>query len=184
MATGFVANPDGILEKGCWRKLDELCARLASLAESEPGQTSEQRDVAILRSLPGVGRLNLATLLAEAWQPLQRREYSVLRALSGVAPVTRDSGKACIVLRRLACNKRMKVHIFIAFLAHCMQVILTRRLHALAPGLTARSALEKFAATQMIHVHLPTTDGRQIVLTRYTQSKICQLLADDVPNAT
>ena len=63
----------------------------------------------------------------------------------------------------------MEAHIFIAFLAYCMQVTLTRRLHALAPGLTARSALEKFAAIQMIDVHLPTTDGRQIVLTRYTQ---------------
>ena len=43
-----------------------------------------------------------------------------------------------------------------------MQITLTRRLHALAPGLTARSALEKFAAVQMIDVHLPTTDGREI----------------------
>ena len=49
-----------------------------------------------------------------------------------------------------------------------MQITLTRRLHALAPGLTARSALEKFAAVQMIDVHLPTTDGREILLTRYT----------------
>src|ERR1700723_3154313 len=54
-------------------------------------------------------------------------------------------------------------------LAYALQVTLTRRLHALAPGLTARSALEKFAAVQMIDVHLPTTDGREIVLTRYTQ---------------
>jgi hypothetical protein len=38
-----------------------------------------------------------------------------------------------------------------------------------SPGLTARSALDKFAAVQMIDVHLPTTDGREIVLTRYTQ---------------
>jgi hypothetical protein len=43
-----------------------------------------------------------------------------------------------------------------------MQITLTRRLHALAPGLTARSALEKFAAVQMIDAHLPTTDGREI----------------------
>ena len=90
------------------RKLDELCARLEQPAESEPGQKSEPRDVAILRAFPGVGRINLATLLAEAWRPLERREYSVLRALSGVAPVTRRSGKACIVLRRLACNKRVE----------------------------------------------------------------------------
>ena len=94
--------------KTAYRKLDELCARLEQPAESEPGQKSVQRDVAILRSFPGIGRINLATLLAEAWQPLERREYSVLRAMSGTAPVTRRSGKACIVLRRLACNKRVE----------------------------------------------------------------------------
>ena len=65
-------------------------------------------------------------------------------------------------------ESRIEAHIFIAFLAYCMQITLTRRLHALAPGLTARSALEKFAAVQMIDVHLPTTDGREIRLTRYT----------------
>jgi hypothetical protein len=42
-------------------------------------------------------------------------------------------------------------------------------LHALAPGLTPRSVLEKFAAVQMIDVHLPTTDGRELVLTRHTE---------------
>jgi hypothetical protein len=62
-----------------------------------------------------------------------------------------------------------QTHSFIAFLAYCLQVTLQRRLHALAPGLTARSALEKFAAVQMIDVHLPTTDGRELLLTRYTQ---------------
>ena len=66
-------------------------------------------------------------------------------------------------------EKRIEAHIFIAFLAYCLHVTLTRRLHALAPGLTTRSALEKFAAVQMIDVHLPTTDGREIVLARYTQ---------------
>ena len=66
-------------------------------------------------------------------------------------------------------ESRIEAHIFIAFLAYALQVTLTRRLHALARGLTARSALEKFAAVQMIAVHLPTTDGREIVVTRYTQ---------------
>jgi hypothetical protein len=42
-------------------------------------------------------------------------------------------------------------------------------LHALAPGLTPRSVLEKFAAMQMIDVHLPTADGRELLLSRYTQ---------------
>jgi hypothetical protein len=66
-------------------------------------------------------------------------------------------------------ERRIEAHIFIAFLAYCVQVTLQRRLHALAPGLTARSVLEKFAAVQMIDVHLPTTDGRELRLTRYTQ---------------
>ena len=76
-------------------------------------------------------------------------------------------------------ERRIEAHIFVAFLAYCMQVTLTRRLHALAPGLTARSALEKFAAVQMIDVHLPTTDGREILLTRYTHPEPeLQLLID------
>jgi hypothetical protein len=76
-------------------------------------------------------------------------------------------------------EKRIEAHIFIAFLAYCMQITLTRRLHALAPGLTARRALEKFAALQMIDVHLPTTDGREILLTRYTHPEPeLQLLID------
>ena len=71
------------------------------------------------------------------------------------------------------------MHSFIAFLAYCMQITLTRRLYSLAPGLTARSALEKFAAVQMIDVYLPTTDGREIVLTRYTHPEPeLQLLID------
>jgi len=64
---------------------------------------------------------------------------------------------------------RIEAHIFIAFLAYCLHVTLGRRLHALAPGLTTRSAIEKFAAVQMIDLHLPTTDGRELVLTRYTE---------------
>ncbi|MCK6435148.1 MAG: IS1634 family transposase [Aquabacterium sp.] len=64
---------------------------------------------------------------------------------------------------------RIEAHIFIAFLAYCLHVTLGRRLHALAPGLTARSALAKFAAVQMIDLHIPTTDDRELVLTRYTE---------------
>jgi hypothetical protein len=66
-------------------------------------------------------------------------------------------------------ERRIEAHIFIAFLAYCLYITLHRRLYALAPGLTARSALEKFAAVQMIDVHVPTTDGRELVLTRRTQ---------------
>src|ERR1700719_3265814 len=64
---------------------------------------------------------------------------------------------------------RIEAHIFIAFLAYCLHVTLGRRLHALAPRLTPRSAIEKFAAVQMIDLHIPTTDGRELLLTRYTE---------------
>ncbi len=64
---------------------------------------------------------------------------------------------------------RIEAHIFIAFLAYCLHVTLSRRLKGLAPGLTARSVLEKFCAVQMIDVHVPTTDGRELLLSRYTQ---------------
>jgi transposase len=64
---------------------------------------------------------------------------------------------------------RIEAHIFIAFLAYCLHVTLDRRLYALAPGLTPRSAIEKFAAVQMIDLHIPTTDGRELLLTRYTE---------------
>jgi Transposase DDE domain len=64
---------------------------------------------------------------------------------------------------------RIEAHIFIAFLAYCLHVTLGRRLKGLAPGLTPRSVLEKFAAVQMIDVHIPIADGRELKLTRYTQ---------------
>jgi DDE family transposase len=64
---------------------------------------------------------------------------------------------------------RIEAHIFVAFLAYALHVTLGRRLHALAPGLTPRSVLEKFAAMQMIDVHVPTADRRELVLTRYTE---------------
>jgi transposase len=64
---------------------------------------------------------------------------------------------------------RIEAHIFIAFLAYCLHVTLQRRLHTMAPGLTPRSVLEKFSAVQMVDVHVPTTDGRELLLTRYTQ---------------
>ena len=75
---------------------------------------------------------------------------------------------------------------FIAFLAYCLQVTLARRRHALAPGLTPRRVLEKFAAMPMIDVHLPTTNGRELVLTRYTEpepefSRLLQKLKLELP---
>lgn len=76
-------------------------------------------------------------------------------------------------------EKRIEAHILVAFLAYCLHITLTERLRSLAPGLTARSVLEKFAAMQMIDVHVPTTDGRELIMTRTTQPEPeLQLLLD------
>jgi transposase len=76
---------------------------------------------------------------------------------------------------------RIEAHIFIAFVAYCLQVTLRRRLRDLAPGLTPRAVLEKFSAMQMIDVYLPTSDGRRIILSRYTQPESdLQLLLDQL----
>ena len=93
-----------------YREIDRLSAALARPAPSSEDEPREQgqRDVEILSSLPGVGRIVLATLLAEAHGPLQRRDYQALRCLSGTAPVTRRSGKSVIVVRRLAVHNRLQ----------------------------------------------------------------------------
>lgn len=54
-------------------------------------------------------------------------------------------------------------------MAYALHVTLQKRLHSLAPGLTPRSVLEKFGTVQMIDVHLPTTDDRTVIMSRYTQ---------------
>ena len=83
-------------------------------------------------------------------------------------------------------EQRVEAHIFVAFLAYCLHVTLRARLKPLAPGLTPRAVLDKFAAVQMLDVHFPTTDGRTLILSRYTeltaeQKILVQQLKLDLP---
>ena len=71
---------------------------------------------------------------------------------------------------------RIEAHIFVAFLAYCLHVTLRAQLKPLAPGLTPRAVLDKFAAIQMLDVHFPTTDGRTLILSRYTELNADQKL--------
>jgi transposase len=66
-------------------------------------------------------------------------------------------------------QERIEAHIFVAFLAYCLHITLRARLRSLAAGLTPRSVLEKLAAIQMLDVKFPTTDGRTLILSRYTE---------------
>ncbi len=66
-------------------------------------------------------------------------------------------------------QQRIEAHIFVAFMAYCLHVTLRARLKSVAGGLTPRSVLDKFAAIQMLDVKFPTTDGRTLILSRYTE---------------
>jgi transposase len=98
------------LHKKAAKNLDELTSGL------EPEKKHEQRDATILLSLPGIGRIVVATMLAEAAQPLGARDYQQLRSQAGAAPVTRASGKrsgrnATVVMRQ-ACSTRLRNALF------------------------------------------------------------------------
>ncbi len=73
-------------------------------------------------------------------------------------------------------ERRIEAHIFVCFLAYSLQVTLRHQLRAKAPGLTVRQVLEKFGRMQMMDVHFPTTDGRELVFVRYTQPEKDQQL--------
>jgi transposase len=64
---------------------------------------------------------------------------------------------------------RIEAHIFVAFMAYCLHVTLKARLRPVAAGLTPRAVLDKFATIQMLDVKFPTTDGRTLMLSRYTE---------------
>ena len=64
---------------------------------------------------------------------------------------------------------RIEAHLFVSFIAYCLHVTLKNLARPHAPGLTPRAILETFATLQMVDVHLPTTDGRHLVLPRHTR---------------
>jgi transposase len=100
--------------------------------------------------------------------------YVQLTQVEGAFKDLKDDLRLRPIFHRL--EERIEAHIFVAFLAYCLQVSLREQLRAHAPGLTPRSVLEKFAAMQMVNVHFPTTDGRELVFRRYTQPEKDQKL--------
>lgn len=90
--------------------------------------------------------------------------------LTEIEAVFRDL-KSDLAIRPIFHQKdlRIEAHVFVSFLAYCLYVTLRQRLRALAPGLTPRAVMEKMTALQMVDVRVPTTDGRLLILPRYTQ---------------
>lgn len=77
--------------------------------------------------------------------------------------------------------ERVQAHILVAFISYTLHACLRQRLRAVASGLTPRAVLEKFCGVQMVDVHLPTTDGRTVILTRHTQpEKEVQILLEQL----
>jgi len=69
---------------------------------------------------------------------------------------------------------RVEAHILVAFLGYCLQVTLRHKLRRHAPGLTPRETLTSLGAIRMVDVHLPTTDGRTLILPRFTEPEAQQ----------
>jgi len=113
------------------------------------------------------GRYLLRTNLTDRDPKMLWEYYLQLVEIEGAFKLLKDD----LQLRPIYHQKesRIEAHIFVAFLAYCLSVTLRGQLCKLAPGLTARAVLEKFATIQMVDAHFPTTDGRELVFRRYTQ---------------
>lgn len=96
------------------KQLAQVSSRLEKLLEELRQDTSfaEHRDIDTLRAFPGLGQVFTVTVLAEAHLPLVDRDYHAVRALAGIAPVTKQSGKTKLVQLRHACNHRVRHAVF------------------------------------------------------------------------
>jgi hypothetical protein len=106
----------------------------------------------------------------------QRRTSQVAVLAS---PRHRDRSQGGGVQLSAQLRQQIEALIFIAFLAYCLRVTVRARLRPLAARLTPRAALDKLAAIQMLDVHFPTTDGRTLILNRYTEPNANQRVLPD-----
>src|ERR687896_534492 len=134
------------------RRLKRLCKRLRELQ-----QQKLTRDELLIKLGAAKKEAGRAYALIDLHLPANEQAFKELKGDLSIRPIYHQK------------DTRIEAHIFVAFMAYCLQVTLKHRLRALAPGLTPRAVLEKFAALQMVDVHLPTTDGRYLILPRYTQ---------------
>jgi transposase len=79
---------------------------------TEQAQAAEHRDLTVLLSMPGAGRVVAATMISEASQALAERDYHALRSYTVVAPVTRQSGKRSSTVTRRSCNQRLRTAVY------------------------------------------------------------------------
>jgi hypothetical protein len=139
-----------------------------------PGFEFELRKAKLREVHKREGRYLLRTNLTET-DPVKVWEF-YLQLVEVEEAFKNLKGDLCIrpIFHQL--QRRIEAHIFVCFLAYCVQVTLRHQLRAKAPGLTPRQVLEKFGRMQMMDVHFPTTDGRELVFVRYTQPEKDQQL--------
>lgn len=95
------------MRKQAGDRMQELMDEVATSPANGPG-TQVLRDISLLQSFPGIGRIIAGAFLAEASHPLEQRDYYAIRAHGGIAPVTRQSGKTKQVGMRYRCNTRLR----------------------------------------------------------------------------
>jgi transposase len=97
-----------------------LATALEGMTSPDGEPNREHQDVTILQSLPALGTRIAATMLAEAAPALRDRDYHALRVLAGCAPVTKRSGKSCVVFMRYACDHHLQTAVY-HWAKGCMQ---------------------------------------------------------------
>ncbi|MEK6601507.1 MAG: hypothetical protein AABZ09_06470, partial [Candidatus Binatota bacterium] len=141
-------------------------------------RTSRQRAEDALKSVTSsisiifAGAVSSLLVTTNAERSVNIARITVLRdSLNGFMTELRMHSMLIQMEPRLAetVEPRVEAHIFVCFLAYCLHVTLKQRLSALASGLTPRAVLETLAGVQMLDVEVPTTDGRWLVMSRYTQ---------------
>jgi transposase len=173
---------------------DQLLLRLGA-ARKEAGSAARFLQIQVPREGEAVTRtsfrfrLDKAKLKAAEWQDghyllrsnlleeepavLWERYIQLTQIEAAFKTLKNEMGLRPIYHQR---EHRVEAHIFVAFLAYCLLVTLKNRLQALAPGLTPKAVLDKLAGIQMLDVCLATTDGRSLIMPRYTQPEPEQAL--------
>ena len=158
-----------LMKLGAARAKARAAWRLVEVAVAPAGATFRfTLDRAKLRQVRRrEGRYLLRTNLTGREPAVLWRFYIQLVEIEAAFKTMKDDLQLRPIYHQL--EQRVEAHIFVAFLAYCLHVTMRARLKPLAPGLTPRAVLDKFAAIQMLDVHFPTTDGRTLILSRYTE---------------
>ena len=160
---------DALLKKirAAQQKAGRVVSKMAPVEVSEEGRLSYRLDRSALRiARSREGRHLRTNLDADDPELIWRCYMQLCFVEEAFLTLNGDLGLRPIFHKR---PDRIEAHLFVAFLAYCLSITLRQQLRSLAPGLMPRVVLEKMATIQLIDVAAPTTDGRELLLTRHTE---------------